>query len=82
MGDMRELFDDLKQAKQERHQKWFDKNMAIILGMTFIFKDTVCLFRETGKPKVDFYPHTGRWKVKNKMYNGGGQSFKNWYNKQ
>jgi hypothetical protein len=56
--------------------------MELLEGMSFVFKRTVCLFREEGKPKVDFYPHTGRWKVKHRMYKGGAASFISWYSKQ
>ena len=42
-------------------------------------------FREVGKPPVDFYPSTGRWRVVglgNKTYNGGATAFLAWYRKQ
>jgi hypothetical protein len=82
MGDMKEVFQDMQKAKKERHNDWHLKNLATLSDMEFILKGTVCLFREKDKPKVDFYPHTGRWKAGNKMYKGGGVSFLNWYKKQ
>lgn len=84
MSEMAEDFEVLQRLKKERHQKWFDQNIKTLAnsGMPYTFKETVCLFRINGKPKVDFYPHTGRWKSNNKMYSGGAKSFLNWYNKQ
>ncbi len=43
------------------------------------------LFREFGKPPVDFYPSTGKWRVaqpSSKTYSGGGKAFLSWYAKQ
>ena len=82
MGDMGEIFKAMNEDKKQRHSDGFGKNMRLLEGMRFVFKETVCLFRETGKPKIDFYPHTGRWKSKNKIHRGGAISFINWYSKQ
>ena len=82
MGDMKEIYNAMRQDRQRRHWNNYEKNLEIINGMNFELKDTVCLFREPGKPKVDFYPHTGKWKANNRMFHGGGRSFVNWYNKQ
>lgn len=44
------------------------------------------MFREPGKPKVDFYPSSGRWKVAGigggKVMEGGVKVFLDWYAKQ
>lgn len=84
MGDMAEVFNAMKDAKKERHSNWYEKNLKLLSnsGFTYTHKDTVCLFRELNKPKVDFYPHTGRWKVNNKMKRGGAEAFIKWYTKQ
>lgn len=86
MGDTGDDYKMMNDLRKDRHAKMFDYNMRVLNDLQgqidFDFKDTVCLFRERGKPKVDFYPHTGRWKVMNKVYSGGVQSFLNWYRKQ
>ncbi len=55
-------------------------------GIPFTVSDEGrCLsFRETGKPMVDFYPETGRWRrMKPKWVGGlGAQAFLNWYRAQ
>jgi hypothetical protein len=35
-----------------------------------------------GKPRVDFWPSSGRWQCQGRIYNGGARSFLNWYRKQ
>lgn len=84
MGDMKEVFDMMRNEKKERHNEWYEKNMKLLneSGLSFIKKDTVCLFREKDNLKIDFYPHTGRWKHGNKMYRGGAGSFIKWYLKR
>lgn len=41
-------------------------------------------FREKGKPRVDFYPSTGRWRVvgQSLTYKGGAERFLRWYTEQ
>ena len=64
------------------------ENTAIIeaSGIPFTVSDEGrCLsFRETGKPMVDFYPETGRWRrMKPKWVGGlGAEAFLNWYRAQ
>ncbi|MFA5424796.1 MAG: hypothetical protein WC374_13160 [Phycisphaerae bacterium] len=84
MGDMNDDFKFLDDMKKERHTQWHAENLRIIAESKIpcTAKSEVVLFRESGKPKVDFYPSTGRWKVGNQIYSGGAQSFLNWYNKQ
>lgn len=84
MGDLKDLYNDMKEDRKEKHDKWFHENMIFLevnLPERFTLKGTVCLFREKGFPKVDFYPHTGRWKQGNKVFKGGAISFVNWYKK-
>lgn len=44
----------------------------------------VAIFREPGKPKVDYYYSRNKWRVagKRKIFSGDFNSFENWYNKQ
>jgi hypothetical protein len=41
------------------------------------------LFREPGKPKADFYPSTGAWRVAGvaQTFHGGARGFIAWYAK-
>lgn len=82
MGDVGEDYKALNEMKKGRHQKWFDDNMKLIIGSAIPheFKGTVCLFRQSSL-SVDFYPHTGRWKYRNKMFRGGAKAFLKWYEK-
>jgi hypothetical protein len=63
-------------------------NMALIeaSGLAYTPSDEGrCLsFRQTGKPMVDFYPETGRWRrMKPKWVGGlGAQAFLDWYQAQ
>jgi len=47
------------------HEPWRQENLAILRasGRRFVERLDACLFREPGKPRVDFYPATGRWRV-------------------
>ena len=36
----------------------------------------------TGKPQVQFWPSTGRWRARGKTFSGGAKAFLNWYKKQ
>lgn len=69
----------LTKLRQERHQDWKEQNLAIIQasGVEYIDRGETLLFRLPGKPKVDFYPSTGRWRLvqENKTYSGGAEKF-------
>lgn len=87
MGDMGDDLRFMKELKKERHSKWYEQNMDVLNSskIEFVHKDTVCLFRESDRPKIDFYPHTGRWRTvgKNaKTFRGGAKSFLKWYSEQ
>lgn len=45
----------------------------------------VFYIREAGMPAIDFFPHTGRWRLlkgrKSVMFEGGANKFINWYSK-
>jgi len=86
MGDMREDFialnTKLKSDKARRRNEAVDvldehdfEYMAVNQGTTF-------LFREPGKPKVDLYPTTNKWKSGNRLYHGTIKNFIRWYMKQ
>jgi len=90
MGDMKEEFEALKELRTERREKRFEENMRILLESKeagFISYEernegTVLLFRDKRKPKVDFYPGTGRWKFNNQVMRGGARKFISWYRNQ
>ncbi len=80
MSDIGYAYKRIKKNKQDRHLTWYVKNIEIIAESEFKFKwggDTAMLFRYC--ESVDFYPHTGRWKYKGKMYSGGAEHFLRWY---
>lgn len=88
MGDMAEDFAAMKAHRQQKHADWKERNTEILLrsNLTLTIKSggESILFRESGKPKVDFYPSTGRWRVagKKETFRGGAESFLRWYAKQ
>ncbi len=88
MGDMADDFAAMKAHRQQQHADWKERNLATLNASSVIFTTTnygeTLLFREPGKPKVDFYPSTGRWRVAGltKTFRGGAGSFLSWYAKQ
>lgn len=88
MGDMGDDFAAMKAHRQQQHADWKRKNMETLSASGAIFTVTnhgeTLLFRMTGKPRVDFYPSTGRWRVAGltKTFSGGAESFLRWYAKQ
>jgi hypothetical protein len=86
MGDMKEHFNALKEYNGMKKDKRLELNRHIIENATGIkysvSANNTLLFREAGKPKVDFYLSTGRWKVNNRAMKGGALAFLKWYNKQ
>lgn len=88
MGDMGEVFKGMSEARKERHSRWRTQNILALQATQFIYTVTnngeTFLFREAGKPKVDFYPSTGRWRVSGikQTFHGGGKLFIQWYRKQ
>jgi len=87
MGDLSDTFEAMNEEKRERHAKWKVENLKVIKESGIPHKlaspETV-IFREDGKPKCDFYPSTGRWRIPGevKTFRGGARSFINWYRKQ
>lgn len=85
MGDMADDFAAMKAHKQQQHADWKRKNMEILNASTLIFVttnggETLC-FREPNKPRVDFYPSTGRWRIPGTSitFSGGASKFLRWY---
>lgn len=87
MGDMGDLFKAHSAEKKARHMRWKEDNTAALMTSGLVFRvaspETLC-FREEGKPAVDFYPSTGRWReVKvNKTHGGHAGAFLKWYAKR
>ena len=89
MGDMGEVFDEMRKITKKRHQAFYKLNHELMKAQKFFAYtvrnsgETLC-FRIPGKPRVDFYPSTGRWRnLETKiMHRGGGVAFLNWYHKQ
>lgn len=88
---MGELADDWRawnKDKKERRADRATRNRTQLdqSGLEFTESGHALLFREEGKPKVDFYPSTGVWlytaKGKRKKNYGTAESFINWYAKQ
>lgn len=79
-----------RQEKQARHNGWKETNLQAIRAAEFPFtsvaQGTTLTFRIEGKPWVDFYPHTGRWRVVRprapNTYRGGAVAFLVWFRKQ
>lgn len=78
--------------RRDYYQLQFDKNEALIkeAGIPYtqsVYNGASIVFqiREGGKPTIDYYPATGRWKVykqnKPKMYQAkSAKAFISWYN--
>ncbi len=90
MSDWDGLGESVRAERQDRHAQWFEQNMAVLRasGLRFSVRPTAVLFREKGKPRVDFYPHTGRWRIvgapngPTRPLRGGANAFLAWYAKQ
>lgn len=85
---MRDDFLAMKAHRQQTHADWKQRNTAILNESGLSFKSVnygeSLVFREAGKPKVDFFPSTGRWRIpdKNQTFRGGAEAFLSWYAKQ
>ena len=89
MNEVSEMWKAHNEARKQQHEEWYIKNLNSLKksGLRYTHKDTVCLFRIQGKPLVDFYPHTGRWRIvgkdsPKKVFTGGADAFINWFRKQ
>lgn len=76
----------------DHYEELFKRNKALIetSGLKYrpgVYngKSIVFQFRDPDKPTIDFYPHTGRWKIFRQrrpiMMEGGAEKFIRWYSK-
>ena len=83
MEDMKERFKALKEYNGMRRENLVFLNTSVLEKSGLVYSVTsngTMLFREAGKPRVDFYPSTGRWKkVGGKAKKGGATKFIKWY---
>lgn len=87
MGDVGETWKVYKERRRQQKQAAHEHNMNVLNASEFEFayRGVVVLFREKNKPKVDFYPSTGVWKVGGKaqrVSSGGAAKFLAWYRRQ
>lgn len=84
MSGVSEGLQEMRELKRQRHNKWQRDNMQIIAasGLQYTVREHSLLFREEGKPKVDFYPSTGRWQSSGQTHSGGAKKFIAWYKAQ
>lgn len=87
MGDFSDIYKKMHEEKQARHASWKEEAIRVLsesgIPHRMAGEETI-IFRESGKPKVDFYPSTGRWRVAGVVhtFRGGVRSFLSWYKKQ
>ena len=66
MGDMREVFDLLREDRRERRDARRKENDAMIRGSGLAWESrsdgASWILRSPGYPRVDFFPDTGRWR--------------------
>ena len=85
---MDDAWEAWKAAKQARHARFRTQNTAVLeaSGLLLDFRNggETILFRQPGKPRCDFFPSTGRWRVagRDETFNGGAEAFLGWYRKQ
>lgn len=76
----------MKEERKERHAEWNKINTETINKSGIPYRlagGQTMLFREPGKPRVDFYPSTGRWRVNGqRAVSGGARKFLDWYKQQ
>lgn len=90
MGEMVEIFGAMKEHRREERLSTLERNMEILFESEFNFPrrfdyrkaDRVVLFREKGKPAVNFYPSGNSWVVNNRKKHGDAKAFLEWYRKQ
>lgn len=84
MGDLDDRFKQLTELRKERHRGWKQQNMEVLqksgIAYSVVNRGETVLFRIEGKPKVDFFPSTGRWMTysDHKVFGGGATKFIEW----
>lgn len=85
MGDMGDIGRAMTENRKERHSNWKLENIGRIVGSGIPYQSVnfgdCLLFREHGRPVVDFYPSTGRWRTPGikRTFSGGAGAFLTWY---
>ena len=86
MGDMRELFDDLKELRR-RDRATRATQAAAMIQLVRDNSDSVNIDAngtwnvKKGSHRIQFYPTKGTWQYRNKMFRGGIYAFVNWLEK-
>lgn len=82
-------YEQMKRERRERKERNRQKNMEALSNAGFPFTPkndgTVLLFRIDGKPAVDFYPTTNRWRIvgtNSKTMYGPAKRFIGWFHAQ
>jgi hypothetical protein len=83
-----EVYRAMDDARRDRRQAWRRENLRVLDRAGLLTRcrsaneGESLLFREAGKPKVDFFPSSGLWRAHNQTFRGGGRAFAQWYKKQ
>lgn len=68
----------ISNVRKERHAHWKGENTAALIAAGLPFRASnngECLMlREPGKPAVDFYPSSGRWRLPHSNVTMGGHA--------
>lgn len=84
-SDMAAIGRAIDTERKDRHENWKQQNFDILAASGLKYRvvndGLTVLFREPGKPAVDFYPSTGRWRLPkmNRTMGGHAQRFLTWY---
>ena len=83
MGDMRKMFDELREDRRDRRSDRRYENMATLRSSGLNWKSDAageCFMLRGGPIDVDFYPSSGRWRSKgdNKTKSGGAAAMLAW----
>lgn len=84
MSEEAELWNKIREDRKKQHEEWWQLNTDELRksGIRYRVASEECyIFRNVGKPSVDFYPSTGRWRVAglSRTFSGGATKFINWY---
>jgi hypothetical protein len=86
MSDTIDDFKAMKKLKKELNRSNKVENIKQIVASGIPFAEAnegeCLLFRKKEKPKVDFFPSTGRWRHNGRNYSGGAAAFLKWYKEQ